>query len=112
MTLSPLKELGRNLESSLSACAKQSSRCCVSYARCNMVKKRSIETGIALEARTQRLFMCQGAFAERGLLLRPARAATNLVSDVDVVAHDYSINFYHTRIYAECKGGAVSTLDR
>jgi hypothetical protein len=77
-----------------------------------MAKKRNIETGIALEARIQRLFMCQGAFAERGLLLRPARAATNLVSDVDVVAHDYSINFYHTRIYAECKGGGVSTLDR
>jgi hypothetical protein len=77
-----------------------------------MAKKKSIEKGIALEARIQRLFMCQGAFAERGLLLRPARAATNLVSDVDVVAHDYSINFYHTRIYAECKGGDVSTLDR
>jgi hypothetical protein len=77
-----------------------------------MPKKKSIEKGPALEARIQRLFMCQGAFAERGLLLRPARAATNLVSDVDVVAHDYSINFYHTRIYAECKGGSVSTLDR
>ena len=78
-----------------------------------MSKKRSIETGVALEARIQRLFICQGAFAERALLLRPAREAANLVTDVDVVAHDYSINFHHTRIYAECKGGRnVSTLDR
>lgn len=70
-------------------------------------------TGVALEARVQRLFMCQGALAERGLLLRPAKAAANLVTDVDVVAHDYSINFHHTRIYAECKGGKkVATLDR
>jgi hypothetical protein len=78
-----------------------------------MAKKSSIETGVALEARIQRLFNCQGAFAERALLLRPAKAAANLVTDVDVVAHDYSINFHHTRIYAECKGGRnVSTLDR
>jgi len=78
-----------------------------------MSKKKSMETGVALEARIQRLFMCQGALAERGLLLRPVKAAANLVTDVDVVAHDYSINFHHTRIYAECKGGRnVSTLDR
>jgi hypothetical protein len=75
--------------------------------------KNSIETGVALEARIQRLFICQGAFAERALFLRPAKAAANLVTDVDVVAHDYSINFRHTRIYAECKGGRnVCTLDR
>lgn len=78
-----------------------------------MPKKGSIETGVALEARIQRLFMCQGAFADRGLLLRPAKAAANLVTDVDVIAHDYSLNFHHTKIYAECKGGKnVSTLDR
>lgn len=78
-----------------------------------MARKNSIDTGVALEARVQRLFMCQGALAERALLLRPAKAAANLVTDVDVVAHDYSINFHHTRIYAECKGGKrVSTLDR
>lgn len=78
-----------------------------------MAKKETIATGVALEARVQRLFMCQGALAERGLLLRPAKAAANLVTDVDVVAHDYSINFHHTRIYAECKGGRnISTLDR
>jgi hypothetical protein len=78
-----------------------------------MPRKQSIETGVALEARIQRLFMCQGAFAERALLLRPAKGAANLVTDVDVVAHDYNINFHHTRIYAECKGGRnVSTLDR
>lgn len=78
-----------------------------------MRRKNAIETGVALEARVQRLFMCQGALAERGLLLRPAKAAANLVTDVDVVAHDYSINFHHTRIYAECKGGKkVATLDR
>lgn len=69
--------------------------------------------GTALEARVQRLFMCQGAFADRALLLRPAKAAANLVTDVDVIAHDYSLNFHHTKIYAECKGGKnVSTLDR
>lgn len=57
--------------------------------------------------------MCQGALAERGLLVRPAKTAANLVTDIDVVAHDYSINFHHTRIFAECKGGKkVSTLDR
>ena len=51
--------------------------------------------------------------AERGLLVRPARDAANLVTDIDVVAHDYSINFRHLCIYAECKGGKkVSTLDR
>jgi hypothetical protein len=78
-----------------------------------MAKKGSIESGVALEARIQRLFMCQGAFADRGLLLRPARAAANLVTDVDVIAHDYSLNLHHTKIYAECKGGkSVSTLDR
>lgn len=78
-----------------------------------MAKKITIESGIALEARIQRLFICQGALAERGLLLRPTKAAANLVTDVDVVAHDYSINFHHTRIYAECKGGkGVATLDR
>lgn len=78
-----------------------------------MGKPGSIETGVALEARIQRLFICQGAFAERALFLRPAKAASNLVTDVDVVAHDYSINLRHTRIYAECKGGKnVSTLDR
>jgi hypothetical protein len=78
-----------------------------------MAKKSTIETGVALEARIQRLLMCQGAFAERALMLRPAKGAANLVTDVDVFAHDYSINFHHTRIYVECKGGRnVSTLDR
>ncbi len=78
-----------------------------------MVKKQSIEKGTMLEARVQRLFMCQGAFAERRLFLRTVKGVSRLVTDIDIVAHDYSINFHHTRIYAECKGGMrVSTLDR
>jgi hypothetical protein len=78
-----------------------------------MAKKSFIESGVALEARMQRLFMCQGALAERSLLLRPGKSAANLVTDVDVVAHDYNLNYHHTRIYAECKGGKnVPTLDR
>ena len=36
-----------------------------------------------------------------------------MVTDVDVVAHDYNLNFYHRRLYAECKGGRnKSVLDR
>ncbi len=71
------------------------------------------EKGTPLEARIQRLFMCQGAFAERGLLIRAAKGESKLVTDIDVVAHDYSINFHHRRIYAECKGGKNrSPLDR
>jgi hypothetical protein len=72
-----------------------------------------IERGTPLEARMQRLFMCQGAFAERGLLVRATKGDSRLVTDIDVVAHDYSINFHHRRIYAECKGGKSRTpLDR
>jgi hypothetical protein len=57
--------------------------------------------------------MCQGAFAERGLLVRAMKGESKLVTDIDVVAHDYSINFHHRRIYAECKGGKNRTpLDR
>src|SRR3954469_3514174 len=71
------------------------------------------EKGTNLEARVQRLFMCQGAFAERGLFVRASRGESKLVTDIDVVAHDYSINFHHRRIYAECKGGKhKSSLDR
>ncbi len=73
----------------------------------------TIERGTPLEARLQRLFMCQGAFAERGLLVRAMKGDSKLVTDIDVVAHDYSINFHHLRIYAECKGGRNRTpLDR
>jgi hypothetical protein len=73
----------------------------------------TIEKGTPLEARLQRLFMCQGAFAERGLLVRATKGDSKLVTDIDVVAHDYSINFHHRRIYAECKGGKNRTpLDR
>jgi hypothetical protein len=78
-----------------------------------MAKKKTLETGPALEARVQRLFMCQGAFAERGLFLRTVKGASKLVTDIDILAHDYSINLHHTKVYAECKGGrSVSTLDR
>src|SRR5204863_3066788 len=71
------------------------------------------ESGTRLEARTQRLFMCQGAFAERGLFIRAGRGSSKLVTDVDVVAHDYNLNLQHRRIYAECKGGRnKSPLDR
>jgi hypothetical protein len=78
-----------------------------------MAAKPTFETGTPLEARMQRLFMCQGAFAERGLFLRAVRGSSKLVTDVDVVAHDYNINFYHRRLYAECKGGKnKSALDR
>src|SRR5688572_23862871 len=78
-----------------------------------MAKSRRIETGAALEARVQRLFMCQGAFAERGLFIRAARGESRLVTDIDVISHDYNINFHHRRIYAECKGGQnIATLDR
>lgn len=75
--------------------------------------KTRIEMGPALEARVQRLFMCQGAFAERGLFMRAAAGDAKMVTDIDVVAHDYSINFDHRRLYAECKGGKnASALDR
>ncbi|HUT91171.1 MAG TPA: hypothetical protein VMY37_16840 [Thermoguttaceae bacterium] len=38
---------------------------------------------------------------------------SKLVTDLDVVAHDYSVNFDHHQVYAECKGGKhKSTLDR
>lgn len=78
-----------------------------------MGKQPTIGKGMQLEARIQRLFMCQGAFAERGLVVRATKHSSKMVTDIDVVAHDYSINFHHTRIYAECKGGRrVSTLDR
>jgi hypothetical protein len=72
-----------------------------------------MEKGTPLEARVQRIFMCQGAFAERGLLVRATKGDAKLVTDIDVIAHDYSINFHHRRIYAECKGGKNRTpLDR
>ena len=78
-----------------------------------MATVTQFEKGTPLEARIQRLFMCQGAFAERGLLVRAAKGESKLVTDIDVVAHDYSINFHHRRIYAECKGGKNrSPLDR
>lgn len=78
-----------------------------------MSRMKSIGKGRELEARIQRLFMCQGAFAERGLFVRTRRASSRLVTDIDVIAHDYNINFHHRKIYAECKGGKnVSTLDR
>jgi hypothetical protein len=57
--------------------------------------------------------MCQGAFAERGLFMRAGPGDSKMVTDIDVIAHDYSINFHHRRIYAECKGGKHrSALDR
>jgi hypothetical protein len=72
-----------------------------------------MDKGTPLEARVQRIFMCQGAFAERGLLVRATKGDAKLVTDIDVVVHDYSINFHHRRIYAECKGGKNrSPLDR
>jgi len=72
-----------------------------------------INSGAPLEARVQRLFMCQGAFAERQLFVRAAGENSNLVTDIDVLAHDYNINLHHRRIYAECKGGKnVRILDR
>jgi hypothetical protein len=78
-----------------------------------MAAKQTFETGAPLEARVQRLFMCQGAFAERDLFVRAARGSAKMVTDVDVVAHDYNLNFYHRRLYAECKGGRnKSVLDR
>lgn len=78
-----------------------------------MAAKTTLGLGPHLEARVQRLFMCQGAFAERGLFLRAARGSAKQVTDVDVVAHDYNLNFHHRRIYAECKGGRnKSPLDR
>lgn len=78
-----------------------------------MASRAAFETGAPLEVRRQRLFMCQGAFAERGLFLRAARGSAKRVTDVDVVAHDYNLNFYHRRLYAECKGGRnKSVLDR
>ncbi|MGO9601214.1 MAG: hypothetical protein ACLP7Q_24815 [Isosphaeraceae bacterium] len=78
-----------------------------------MPPKTRIETGTPLEARVQRLFMCQGAFAERGLFMRAGPGYSKMVTDIDVVAHDYSLNFHHRRTYAECKGGKNrSALDR
>src|SRR5204863_1101809 len=78
-----------------------------------MPPKLRLETGPALEARVQRLFMCQGAYAERGLFMRAGPGDSKLVTDVDVVAHDYSINFHHRRTYAECMGGKNKrALDR
>lgn len=78
-----------------------------------MANATPFEKGTPLEARIQRLFMCQGAFAERGLLVRAVKGESKLVTDIDVVAHDYSINFHHQRICAECKGGKNRTpLDR
>jgi hypothetical protein len=78
-----------------------------------MATKPTFATGAPLEARVQRLFMCQGAFAERDLFVRAARGSAKMVTDVDVVAHDYNLNFYHRRLYAECKGGKnKSVLDR
>ena len=73
-----------------------------------MPHKNRIETGTPLEARVQRLFMCQGAFAERSLFMRAAPGESKMVTDVDVVAHDYSQNFHHRRTYAECKGGKTA----
>jgi len=69
------------------------------------MRKRQTQSGAELEARIQRLFMCQGVFAERNLFVRTAGENSNLVTDVDVLAHDYSINFQHRRIYADCRGG-------
>jgi hypothetical protein len=78
-----------------------------------MPSKTRLETGPPLEARLQRLFMCQGAFAERGLFMRAGPGDSKMVTDIDVVAHDYSLNFHHRRTYAECKGGKHrSALDR
>jgi hypothetical protein len=78
-----------------------------------MPPKMRLETGSALEARVQRLFMCQGAYAERDLFMRAGPGESKMVTDIDVVAHEYSVNFQHRRTYAECKGGKnKSALDR
>ena len=78
-----------------------------------MAGKKEFGKGVVLEARIQRLLMCQGALAERALFLRTSQSAPKLVTDVDILAHDYNLNFQEHRIYAECKGGKnVSTLDR
>ena len=59
-----------------------------------MTVKQSFETGTALEARVQRLFMCQGAFAERGLNMskiesRPSRRRPwEYVFFVDIDGHE------------------------
>lgn len=78
-----------------------------------MAARSRVDQGKPFEARIQRLFMCQGAYAERDLLVRTVRGSSRLATDVDVVAHDYNINFHHRRIYAECKGAQKpSTLNR
>ena len=70
-------------------------------------------TGVALEARVQRLFLAQGIFAERSLY--PSADANHglLATDIDVLVSEYSSGFHLTRRHAECKSGRrVSTLDR
>ena len=71
------------------------------------------DTGVALEARVQRLFLAQGIFAERSLYPSADVAHRLLATDIDVLVSEYSSGFHLTRRHAECKSGRrVSTLDR
>jgi len=70
------------------------------------------EKGIGLEARLQRLFLAQGAYAERSLWPSAAPDRRKLATNIDVLVSEYVSGFHLTRRHAECKGGKVPLLDR
>ena len=70
-------------------------------------------SGVALEARVQRLFSAQGIFAERSLSPAADVGHRLLATDIDVLVSEYSSGFHLTRRHAECKSGRqVRILDR
>ena len=70
-------------------------------------------SGVALEARVQRLFLAQGIFAERSLFPAADVGHRLMATDIDVLVSEYSSGFHLTRRHAECKSGRrVGILDR
>ena len=68
--------------------------------------------GIILEARSQRVFLAQGSFAERGLLPTATPDRRMLATDIDVLVSEYGSGFHLTRRHVECKSGNFALVDR
>lgn len=68
--------------------------------------------GIILEARSHRIFLAQGLYAERGLLPTATPDRRMLATDIDVLVSEYGSGFHLTRRHVECKSGSFALVDR
>jgi hypothetical protein len=68
--------------------------------------------GTILEARSHRVFLAQGLFAERGLLPMATPDRRMLATDIDVLVSEYGSGFHLTRRHVECKSGGFALVDR